>query len=97
MIRALRECVILGVKTPIEFMIDIMASQQFQAGDIHSCFIDDHFGAWVPEASAARLAVMGFVAAEMVLPAVEATAVVSSEPTAWRSPWQTLGAWDMTR
>ncbi len=36
MIRALKECVILGVKTQIEFLLDVLSSDAFRRGDIHT-------------------------------------------------------------
>ncbi len=97
MTRALKECVILGVKTPVEFLLDVLASPSFQAGEVHTRFIDESFSRWKPTDSVDRLAAMGFVAHEMIGP----RRVVSGQGPAaehdWSSPWLTLGAWDMAR
>ena len=98
MIRALEECVVLGVKTPIEFMMDILRSPAFQAGDIDTNFIDNHFAGWRPSIEGDRMGALGFVAEEL-------TGATTAPPTRprgvgrtdddWNSPWRRLGAWDM--
>ena len=97
MTRALKECVILGVKTPVEFLLDVLDSTAFQAGDIHTRFIDEHFSSWQPSEHADRTAAIGFVLHEMLAP----RSVGPDEGTAAErdrtSPWFTLGAWDLTR
>ncbi|MDY6852115.1 MAG: acetyl-CoA carboxylase biotin carboxylase subunit [Thermodesulfobacteriota bacterium] len=96
MIRALEECVILGVKTPIEFLIDILSSEPFRSGETHTGFIDSHFAEWRPSAQGDEMAVIGFVADELTGPK-ETVAAAGGREDAWPSPWQTLGAWDMGR
>lgn len=97
MIRSLKECVILGVKTPIELLIGVLSSSEFKAGNTHTSFIRDSFAKWEPDRSEESLAAMGFVAHEMVAPAT-ATSVDEGRPKSGQpSPWQTLGAWDMAR
>jgi acetyl-CoA carboxylase biotin carboxylase subunit len=97
MIRALKESVILGVKTPTEFLLDVLSSEAFQSGDTHTHFIEEHFADWRPDKSSDELAALGFVANEMVGPKVTVNAGVVSESGEPPSPWQTLGPWDMAR
>jgi len=98
MIRALKGCVILGVKTQVEFLLDVLSSDAFKAGDIHTHFIEeDHFATWKPDQSADCLAVLGSVAYDMVAPRVIPSAVARPGEAGWSSPWQTLGAWDIVR
>ncbi len=95
MIRALKETVILGVKTPIEFLLDILSSREFQSGDTHTCFIDEHFSSWQPDRTADEIAALGYVANDMIgrkSPARNEPALSTSESL---SPWRTLGAWDL--
>ncbi len=97
MIRALQECVILGVKTPIEFLIDVLSTKAFQAGDTHICFIDENFPDWKPDNTGDELAAIGFVADQITRPPVQqidSNNVRSRGPV---SPWHRLGAWDLGR
>jgi len=97
MVRALKECVILGVKTPIELMIDVLRSEPFRTGDVHTRLIDDHFSSWQPDRALDHLAAMAFVANEILGPVPGTVSTRDSIGRGMRSPWQTLGAWDMTR
>jgi len=97
MIRALQECVILGIKTPVELLLDVLSSSAFQAGDIHTGFLDDNFAQWRPDPSLDHLAAMGFVAHQMTGQANVASMGAGSGPWEPPSPWQTLGAWDLGR
>jgi acetyl-CoA carboxylase biotin carboxylase subunit len=83
MIRALEECAIVGVATPIELLIDVLRSEPFRAGRTHTGFLEEHFAGWRPGArpdgrGADR-------------PPPEA-AVAPASPA---SPWQRLGSWDL--
>ncbi len=97
MIRALRECVILGVKTPIEFLLDVVSSKAFQAGETHTRFIEDHFAEWRPDPAALEHALLGFVAHEAAGP--KRVPEYDEIPGSWEpmSPWLRLGAWDLAR
>ncbi|MCA1959729.1 MAG: acetyl-CoA carboxylase biotin carboxylase subunit [Desulfomonile sp.] len=96
MIRALKECVILGVKTPIEFLLDVLSNEKFQAGETHTHFIEEFFSSWRPSTAGDDLAALGFVVNEMLGPrTVERGASVG--PAQPISPWHRLGAWDMIR
>ena len=97
MIRSLGECVILGVKTPIEFMIDVMSSTDFRSGNTHTWLIEEQFESWQPDPSVERTAIMGFVANELINPDTGAAARPAAGSVDPLSPWQTLGAWDMAR
>lgn len=48
MIKALKEYVILGVFTPIPFLIDILEHSAFIEGKINTHFISDYFSNWKP-------------------------------------------------
>lgn len=97
MIRALKETVILGVKTPIEFLLDILCSVEFQAGSTHTRFIEDHFSRWRPDPGADEPAALAFTAYEMLGPKVASTIGAGMERVGPVSPWNRLGAWDMAR
>lgn len=97
MIRALQECVVLGVPTPIEFLIDVLRSQPFIAGQTHTHFIEQHFPGWRSDEDAERIALIGHMLEQRdsgrstrALPSGGST--IDAE-----SPWKQLGAWDIVR
>jgi acetyl-CoA carboxylase biotin carboxylase subunit len=83
MIRALREYRIEGVATPIPFLLDLLASEPFRAGRLHTGFVEEHFAAWRPAAAGEQPGG----------PGPEATPPRPGAPPP--SPWATLGAWDL--
>ena len=97
MIRALKECVILGVKTPIEFLLDVVSSGPFQAGDLHTHFIEENFAQWEPDQAANDAAAIAFVVHDQTAPSVSAPVRVPGQEADWPSPWQRLGQWDVAR
>lgn len=97
MVRALKECVILGIKTQVEFLLDVLTSQAFRSGDIHTHFIEDHFESWKPDSDSNYLAALGSVAFDMVEPKMGISSGGQANQTGFPSPWRTLGSWDMAR
>jgi acetyl-CoA carboxylase, biotin carboxylase subunit len=97
MIRALKESVILGVKTPVEFLLDILMSTEFQAGNTHTRFIEEYFSEWKNSHAADEMAALGFVVNEMSGPRVATSTVGNAASAEPASPWQTLGSWDLAR
>jgi acetyl-CoA carboxylase biotin carboxylase subunit len=97
MIRGLKECVILGVKTPVEFLLDILSSAEFQSGNTHTRFVEEHFSYWRPSAEGDDQALLGYTASELIGPTVRTLTGEDAPRTRFPSPWQTLGAWDMAR
>lgn len=47
----LRDYVALGLTTNREFLLDVIESEAFAAGDTHTAFIEQHFAAWQPAAA----------------------------------------------
>jgi len=97
MVRALKECVILGIKTPVEFLLDVMLTPAFRSGDLHTSFIEQNLPDWQPDPSVDALAALAWVANELAGPRAAARAKASAGVPGWPSPWQTLGAWDLSR
>ncbi|HEY6099583.1 MAG TPA: acetyl-CoA carboxylase biotin carboxylase subunit, partial [Anaeromyxobacter sp.] len=95
MIRALGECVVLGVATSVEFLLDLLDSEPFRAGRTHTGFVEEHFAGWRPrtDAELTRLAILGH--------ALEARAGRAAAARGGRAearpatPWERLGAWDV--
>jgi acetyl-CoA carboxylase, biotin carboxylase subunit len=97
MTRALQECVILGVQTPVEFLIDVVSSEPFGRGDLHTGFIEEHFPNWKADMSRDTLAAIAFVVRDEADPTHPATTSVAAREEGRLSPWQRLGAWDLAR
>jgi acetyl-CoA carboxylase biotin carboxylase subunit len=98
MLRALEGCVVLGVRTPVDFLMDVLRSDEFAAGRTHTRFLEDHFADWKPAPADARLAVAGYTLerAASAGAGVGSVAAGVADPDA-SSPWRRLGAWDMWR
>jgi len=96
MIRALEECVVLGVPTPIEFMIEVLDSGPFREGATHTAFIDEHFAGWAQDRAGDATAAIGYVLDQMEGPGAAAAAGASAAPDVERfNPWQRLGRWEI--
>jgi len=93
MAAALSGYVIMGVKTPIPFLRDLLAHPRFVSGDIHTGFINRHFADWKPTPSGQFLNVALVAAAYAGMNRQPASAsTVQKEPP---TPWQTLGEWSL--
>lgn len=91
MIKALQEYIILGIKTPIPFLIDVLRSEAFEAGDTFTDFIDTHFHDWKPDTTNADIARIAYIVDELA-----GKRKIKSFDTGESdivSPWQTLGNW----
>jgi acetyl-CoA carboxylase biotin carboxylase subunit len=90
MIRALESYVILGIRTIIPFLIDILRSKAFAEGNTHTDFIERHLQNWSQGMEDADLASIAYVVDEL-------TSTVKGTPAlkerGWPTPWQTLGEW----
>jgi acetyl-CoA carboxylase biotin carboxylase subunit len=91
MIQALEDYVILGVKTPIPFLIDVLKSGAFAQGDTFTDFISTYFADWKPDRSDENAACAAFIIDELTR-SRKAEAIGGHERTG-SSPWQTLGPW----
>ena len=89
MIRALKSYVILGVLTPIPFLVDIISSEAFRQGATFTDFIDRYFSDWQPDMKNAKLAALANMAAQSAGHGFKENIVMADSQTA--SPWRTLG------
>ncbi|MBN1690172.1 MAG: acetyl-CoA carboxylase biotin carboxylase subunit [Dehalococcoidia bacterium] len=91
MIQALESYVILGVKTPVPFLIDVLKSEAFAKGDTSTDFIDTYFCGWKPDRREADAACAAFIIDELAntVRPKSAAGMANTE----LSPWQTLGLW----
>ncbi len=95
MVKSLKEYVLLGIKTPIPFLIDVLQSKPFREGDVFTDFIDTHFSEWKPENNDENIAKIAFIVDEMNANRRK-KAVSGSKEDAIPSPFLTLGNWRMT-
>ncbi len=89
MVRALKEYVILGVLTPIPFLIDILSSEPFLKGETYTDFIDTHFSDWSPQLDGIETAALAFIVDDLAMRGKKKAVAVQDEEAG--SPWQTLG------
>jgi acetyl-CoA carboxylase biotin carboxylase subunit len=92
MIKALQEYIILGVKTPMEFMTDVLNSRPFREGRVFTDFIPAHFSDWKPDRDLADVAMMAFLAHGQGKAGKQKA---SLGPEKALSPWDTLGNWKL--
>lgn len=89
---ALKHYILLGVRTPLGYMQDVLAHPEFLAGNLSTHFIEQHFSNWSePVLTAEALAALLASAHESSRMRVAAN-TVEGEPSA-KSPWHTLGDW----
>jgi len=90
--RGLKDFVVIGVKTPIAFLLDVLDHEAFREGATFTDFIPLHLADWQPSLSDGDLARMAFIADELTPKPIEAGAPCGDRAP-HRTPWQTLGAW----
>ena len=89
--RALASYVILGVRTPIAFLLDVLGHEAFRQGATYTDFIPEHLDSWTPPAPNPDAARAAFIA-DTLMPNTRPAATADRGPAA-PSPWQTLGGW----
>jgi len=90
MINALKNYIVLGVKTPISFLINILESKPFIDGNIFTHFIETHFSSPEPVLSQPEIAGISAIINDYCKSKSRSFSVHTVEtPT----PWQTLGYW----
>jgi acetyl-CoA carboxylase biotin carboxylase subunit len=91
MIQALERYVILGIRTPIPFLIDVLRSKAFVAGETFTDFVISHFADWKPERTDADMARIAYIIDDLA--GRKKTKVSSAGAGEPLSPWQSLGNW----
>jgi acetyl-CoA carboxylase biotin carboxylase subunit len=92
MIRALKTYVILGIRTTIPFLIDVLNSEEFIKGNTHTGFIDRHFENWSQSKADEDVARIAYVVEEI---AYHGKSSAPKSEKGWSTPWETLGEWRM--
>jgi acetyl-CoA carboxylase biotin carboxylase subunit len=90
MIRALESYVILGIRTIIPFLIDVLKSSEFIEGNTYTNFIDRNFKDWTQNMEDANVARIAYVIDEAT--SLEKTSATARD-RGWPTPWETLGEW----
>lgn len=89
MIHALSNYVILGIKTPISFLLDILKSEPFKKGETYTDFIEKHFSDWKPTRKHEDIAKIAFIADELLNKNKKVTYKTGKD--SFPSPWETIG------
>ena len=89
--KALAGYTVVGIKTPTQFLSDIIDSQPFREGKTLTSFIDTYFSSWQPAAPDKALATLAFIADDLAVKRVSSS--VAEGPAEIPLPWQTLGHW----
>jgi acetyl-CoA carboxylase biotin carboxylase subunit len=95
MARALSEMAILGVKTPIGFLLEIVESEAFSKGETSTGFLRRHFQNWRPRPDRVKTALLGWLVAELEGDAAPEQAASAAKTAAAYDPWARLGYWRM--
>lgn len=91
MVKSLQDTVLLGVKTPVSFLISVLQSQPFQEGKVYTDFIETHFPEWKPEQPEADIALLAYIADELMGARKQKGTGPAKEETI--TPFKTLGYW----
>jgi acetyl-CoA carboxylase biotin carboxylase subunit len=91
MIQALQAYVILGIRTGIPFLIDVLQSEAFVTGKTFTDFLISHFVDWKPERTAADMACIAYIIDDLA--GQKKTKVSSAGAGEILSPWHSLGNW----
>jgi len=99
MLLALDEVVIVGLHHTTAFLRDVIASEQFEHGELSTHFVDDHFNGWRYDASAENAALIAAaLVASRAIGKRESAASSSMNGKIERrdqSPWSTLGGFQL--
>jgi acetyl-CoA carboxylase biotin carboxylase subunit len=96
MVNALEDYVILGIKTTIGFLKDVIAHPQFKAGNTTTSFIEKHLGAWESEKKTEDSLTLVLIASAFDNFNQTYAAPGVNKGDAQKevfSPWQSLGKW----
>jgi acetyl-CoA carboxylase biotin carboxylase subunit len=96
MVNALEDYVILGIKTTIDFLKDVIAHPQFKAGNTTTSFIEKNLGAWESKAKTEESLTLALIASAFDnLNQTYAAPGVNRGATQKEvfSPWKSLGKW----
>jgi len=91
-IRALQQYPILGIRTTVPFLMDVIQSDAFNKGETDTGFIEKHFKKWSPGGQERDLAGIAWVADTVTRDHISRG---FQETGGIPSPWETLGPWSL--
>jgi geranyl-CoA carboxylase alpha subunit len=92
-LRALKDLVILGPVTNVEYLRAILKNQSFRSGDLSTSFIAEQMSGWKPATDIPDEALVAAATAELLGDTVAARPGAAAEDAGPASPWDTLGPW----
>ncbi len=92
MVTALNDFPVLGIKTDIEILRDIISHSEFLAGNTHTDFLPKHLPDWKPS-SGEEIIDQALMAAAVYSSSADKKPVSLSSADEMLTPWQTLGDW----
>ena len=93
MTMALSDYVIMGVKTPIPFLKDLIGHPKFIKGDLHTGFIEEYLDDWKPKISQDHIDI-GLLTAAWAQQLKKSSKIVSKFSQNL-TPWQSIGNWEI--
>ncbi len=95
MIKALDDYVILGIQTTINFLKDVIAHPQFQAGETTTHYIEKYFARWEGKEKNEKSRMIAALASAFDSGSKPFGLRFAYDQNVVISPWQTLGKWRM--
>ena len=89
---ALSDYIVLGIKTNIAFLRDIIVHPEFVSGETYTSFLDDHFSGYRSDSDKGKFLSQALVAASLIPTGKVAPNAVGKKEE-FITPWQTLGSW----
>ncbi len=90
--RALKELVIMGVKTPIAYLRDVLDHEAFREGATFTDFIPRQMADWSLAGRAPEMAALAYIVDDLAAGSPRVSGQ-DAAPAGIPTPWQTLGAW----
>jgi acetyl-CoA carboxylase biotin carboxylase subunit len=94
MILALSNCIILGIKTPIEFLTSVMCHPEFIAGNTQTNFIDKNMFDWKEKRREKSFTTEALIAAA-ISSQTKSSLKKDMVKEKTLSPWMTVGKWSL--
>jgi len=95
MVSALSELTILGIRTTVGFLKDVIAHPEFISGRTYTNFIETHMPDWKEEGAEAYLDVALAAAAVAAFEQKPGRRGMNGGEKQMPSPWQTIGGWEI--
>jgi acetyl/propionyl-CoA carboxylase alpha subunit len=92
-VQALSDYVILGIRTPTEFLRDILSHPHFIEGRTHTDFIEKHMSGWSSQSSQESIDLAVLASAAHAYSSSPKPGSPNEYEAKLPTPWHTLGAW----